>query len=334
MPRPLAAFAAGVLATAALVLTGCSDSGSAASRTTADPGGLARQGAFPLTLTHGQGEVTIPRKPERVVVLGFADAQIAAALGAPVVGAARNSSSSDGNWLGVSPGYPPKVVTLDALNPNLEKILALRPDLILMTTAQPAFGEAYEKLSAVAPVISYKNKLLQDSGDDLTRLIGRALGEDAKAERLIAKSRARLAEFAAAHPGLKGKTYAFGQEYAGSVHTVVATDGPTARFFAALGVRLPDELTGLRIEAAGTAELPAERMDLLDSADMAFFGVYGEDAEADFLKRPLVSGLGLTDRGDLHFLDINESGMLLGPNPAVTDLLLARLGPALKKAAA
>ncbi|MEU5402211.1 ABC transporter substrate-binding protein [Streptomyces sp. NPDC005963] len=332
-PLPRMLRAAMAFAVAGLVLTGCSDSDNASPRETGASNSPGQQGAFPLTLTHGQGKATIPRKPQRVVVLGFADAQIAAALGAPVVGASRNTSSSDGNWLGVSPAFSQKVLTLDALNPNLEKILALKPDLILMTTAQPSYGNAYAKLSAVAPVISYKTKLLQDSGDELTRLIGQALGEEAKAEQLIEKSHKTLADFAAAHPGLKGKTYAFGQESAGTVHTVIATDGPTARFFGTLGMRLPGPLTKLRIESAGTTQLSQENLDLLDSANVAFFGVAGQKAREDFVKRPVVSSLKLTTGGNLHFLDFNESGMLLGPNPAVTDALLAKLGPALKKAA-
>ncbi|MFE5853083.1 ABC transporter substrate-binding protein [Streptomyces sp. NPDC056500] len=332
LPRLMRAVTA--LAVAGLVLTGCSDSDTDSPREKGASDTQGQQGAFPLTLTHGQGKVTIPRKPERVVVLGFADAQIAAALGAPVVGGTRNTSSTDGNWLGVSPGFSSEVLTLDAINPNLEKILALKPDLILMTTAQPGYGSAYKKLSAIAPVVSYKNKLLQDSGDELTTLIGQALGEEKKAEQLIAKSHKSLADFAAAHPGLKGKGYAFGQEAGGTVHAVVAADGPTARFFGALGMKLPEPLVKLGIESGGKTQLSQENLDLLDNAQIAFFGVPDKKAGEAFAKRPVVSSLKLTTSGSLHFLDYNESGMLLGPNPAVTDMLLAKLGPALKKASA
>lgn len=330
LPRTL--VAAALAAVTGLALSGCGGDGSP---TVSKPSGRPAQGsgAFPVTVTHAQGTVTVPGKPERVVVLGFADAQIAAALDAPVVGATRNTSSPDGNWPGVKPAFPSDIITLDALNPNLEKIAALDPDLILMTTAQPAFGNAYDKLSEFAPVISYKEKLLHDSGDELTTLIGAALGKKDKAAELIASSRTALADFAKEHPGLRGKEYAFGQQYDGTVYAVVAPGGPTVAFFGALGMRLPGELAALPVTLGGSTAIPPERLDLLDSADVAFFGVYGAKERGAFVKRPLVSGLDLTKSGNLNFLEINEAAMLLGPNPAVTGQLLARLGPALKRIA-
>ncbi|MFE9661166.1 ABC transporter substrate-binding protein [Streptomyces sp. NPDC005955] len=323
--------AVALAAVAAVVITGCGE-GDGSGRAGAS-GAPASDGGFPVTVTHAQGKATVPRKPERVIALGFADAQIAAALDAPVVGVARNTAAPDGNWPGVSPAYPKDVVTLDSLNPNLEKIAALDPDLILMTTAQPAFGTAYAKLSAIAPVVSYKEQLLHDSGDELTRLIGAALGEEEKAQKLIDSSREALTAFARKHPGLKGKRYAFGQQYSGTVYAVVARGGPTATFFGELGMALPKELASLEVAAGGGAPIAPERLDLLDTADVAFFGVYGDDERAKFTKRPLVADLALVKDRDLHFLDLNEAMMLLGPNPAVTEGLLDRLGPALAAAA-
>ncbi len=221
MTRRTDRLVAAVAVLVVIALAGCAT-------TTESPAEPSRDDTFPVTITHGQGTVTVERKPERVVALGFADAQIAAALDAPVVGVARNSSSADGNWPGVSPPYPADIVTLDAMTPNVEQIAALRPDLILMTTAQPAFSQSYEELAAVAPV----------------------------------------------------------------------------------------------------------NLDLLDTADVAFFGIFSDPDRTEFTGQPLIAGSSLMTSGNLHYLTGDEADLLLGPNPAVTDALLEQLRPALEKLAA
>ncbi|SDI45286.1 iron complex transport system substrate-binding protein [Sinosporangium album] len=332
-PRPLIPALALALA---LALAGCgapsSGTASSAGSAPAASGPPSAEG-FPVTVTHGLGTTTIPHKPRRVVALGFADAQIAAALDAPVVGVARNPSAKDGNWPGVTPPYPAALQSLDSLTPNLERVAALKPDLILMTTAQPAFGSAYARLSTIAPVIPYKNELLQDSGDDLTLMIGQALGESAKATELVARSRERLAAFAAEHPTLKGKKYVFGQQYSGNIYIVAAPDGPSAAFFSALGMKQPDELAALPVQQGGAGQLSEERLDLLDTADVGFFGVYTDKERAEFEGRPLASSLDLVKKGNLHYVTLDDASLLLGPNPAVTETLLERLRPALEKIA-
>jgi iron complex transport system substrate-binding protein len=318
MRRRLSAF----LLVAGLALAGC---GGAATEGTAPGVGAA----FPVTITHGQGTVTIPAAPQRVVVLGLADTQIAAALGAPIVGGTSNPTTQDGAWLGVSPQVPAELRTLDSITPNVEAIAALRPDLILMTSAQPSFAAAYEQISAVAPTVSYKAALLQDSGDDLVRLIGQALGKDAEAEALVQRSEDRLAQWRAAHPAIEGKGYLFGQYAQGGTYVVMAEDGPTARFFDKLGVRVPEPLATLPIWQAGMAQVAPENLGVLDSADVGFVGV--ADGGTAFTGQPLAAELSLLRSGGLHFLTYDQSGLLLQPNPATTDTVLELIGPMLEQ---
>jgi iron complex transport system substrate-binding protein len=311
-----------VLAAAATLLVGCGGG-----QETATP--PVANGAFPVTITHGQGTVTIPAAPQRVVVLGLADTQIAAALGAPIVGATINPSSPDGAWRGVTPQVPAELRTLDSITPDVEAIAALRPDLILMTSAQPGFSAAYEQISAIAPTISYKTALLQDSGEDLTRMIGRALGKDAEAEALIRESSERLASFKADHPGLQGKAYAFGQYAQGTTYVVIAQDGPTAKLFDAVGVRLPDPIAALPVWQAGMAQVAPENLGVLDSADVAFFAV--SDGGQAFTAQPLVGNLVLVRSGGIHFLAPDQASLLLQPNPATTAAVLDLIGPLLEQ---
>ncbi|MGH3985313.1 MAG: ABC transporter substrate-binding protein [Pseudonocardiaceae bacterium] len=150
----------------------------------------------------------------------------------------------DANFLGVDPPLSSDVITIDPVTPNIEQIAAFEPDLILATTAQPAYGQAYDELSAIAPVISYKTALLEDPAEDLVDLIGTALGEQARADALLAESDAAIEAYARAHPELEGVTYAFGQHFAGNTAVVVADDAPSTELLGRLGMRLPDQLAG------------------------------------------------------------------------------------------
>ncbi|WP_226361725.1 ABC transporter substrate-binding protein [Pseudonocardia sp. ICBG1142] len=294
---------------------------------TSDPAGPAGA-AFPVTVPHGQGEAVVPAPPQRVVVLGAGDAQIASALGAPVVGAVRNPAAPDGSWRGVDPPLPAGVSTLDPLAPDLEAVAALRPDLILMTTAQPGYAAAYPRLATIAPTVSYRHALLQDAGEDLTRMIGAALGRADAAEALIARSDAALARFRAELG--PDRRYVFGQYAAGTTYLVTAPDGPSVRFFERIGLTVPPAVAALPPWQAGIAQLPDEQLGLLDDADVVLIGVPTDGEGREFTTRPLVARGPLVREGRLHLLSVADSALLLTPNPASTPALIETLRPLLE----
>ncbi|WP_028923801.1 ABC transporter substrate-binding protein [Pseudonocardia acaciae] len=299
------------------------------------PGPAASGAQAPaVVVQHGQGAATVPAKPRRVVAVGSADVQIAAALGANLVAVVRNPSSPDGNWPGTAK-LAPEVLALDLVTPNLERIAAARPDLILATSAQPEYHAQYQKLSAIAPVVSYRRSLLLDSGDDLTRMIGAALGEDARAAAMVDDSRRRMERFVSEHPRVRGMSYAFGQYGSGNLHLVMADDTTSARFLTALGMRVPDPLKRLGTTdntRFGMTPLGPELLATLDSADVAFISTYGEGARQELTANPLVAGLRMRADGRLHLISVDLAGELLMPNPAITAHLLDELAPLVAKA--
>lgn len=314
---------------AALALAGC-----AAPEGPSDETPAAGDGAFPVTVTHGQGTVTIDADPERVVALGSADAQIAAALDLPIVGAVSNPSSEDGNWPGIASPLSEDVATLDSVEPNLEQIAQMEPDLILATTAQPAYAELYDQLSEIAPVISYKTTPLQDSGDDLVSLIGEASGESEAASALIEESDQEIDAFAAEFPQLDGATYAFGQYAGGVTYLIVSPSALSVQFMNRLGLVVPDEIGALWDEddtsyaaSVGMITPSNEQLDLLDAADVAFISAYGDGAAEEFTSIPLVSSLELRGADRLHLIDQDLAAPLLQPNPATTTYVLDQLRP-------
>jgi iron complex transport system substrate-binding protein len=335
-PRPVrlvAVVLAGTLAVLGAAACGDDTGGDDTAAGTATETGSG--GTFPVTIDHAQGSATIETRPERVVAVGVADIQIAAALGAPIVGAVRNPTSEDGTWYGVDPALPADVTLLGYETPNLEQIAALRPDVILATTAYPGYGDAYDELSAIAPVVSYKSQLLGDSGDELTTMIGDALGQPDAATELIESSHRAVEEFVAARPGLEGKTYALGQYYEGSLQVLAGQDTPSVQFLATFGLSVPDELAALDNGGlpSGMASLSAEQIELLDTADAAYIRPYGDGAAQQLDAEPLVTTLRLTRQGALHHISDDLMSLLFSPNPAVTDHILDDFGPYLDQLA-
>lgn len=289
-------------------------------------GSSCTSGSFPVSIRHAQGTTTIERAPERVVALGSADVQIAQALGAHLVGVAQNDYSSDKQWLGVEPALQDDVTLLPAVEPDLEKVTALKPDLILVTTAQPGYSKAFDKLNKIAPTVSYQKGLLEDSGEDLTRLIGKALGVPDRAEKLIKESDQQVADYADAHPDLRGQRVAFGQYTGGQTYLVVAKSAPSTSLFRNLGMELPDDLAALPVQAApGITTVADEKLDLLKKADLVLLGVGLQSDHDAFVGKPLVAGLPVAERGGVQFMDFNHASLMLAPNPASTKAFLAEL---------
>ncbi|AHH97092.1 iron-siderophore ABC transporter substrate-binding protein [Kutzneria viridogrisea] len=301
-------------------------------------GSAPAEPGFPVTISHAKGSATVGHRPRRVVVLGSADAQIASALDLPVVAAVRSPSSADGNWPGLAKPLPAAVLTLDALNPRLEAVAAAAPDLILATSAQPAYGAVYDKLAAMAPVITYRHGLLQDDGDELVTMIGQAAGEEARARELVASSHAAIEAVKRELPGLAGRKVAFGQYTGGKTYLAASDHALSVRLLGQLGLRVPEQLSALAGQAEGYAASlgmvtpSAENLGVLDSADLALISTYGSGAREEFTRIPLVAKSSLAARGRLNLINQDLATTLLTPTPATTGYLLEQLKPLLAKA--
>lgn len=99
---------------------------------------------------HIMGETCVPINPQRIVVLDNLSLEIALVLGFKPVGAT--------DWFGKFPPYLQKktqgVVSIgDADQPNLEKILMLKPDVILFASHVAAQESSYNQLSQIAPTV-------------------------------------------------------------------------------------------------------------------------------------------------------------------------------------
>lgn len=163
---------------------------------------------FPITIEHQHGSTTIESAPERVVSFGYNEQDFLLALGVKPV-ALRPWSIDDpyptGQWAQEALGDEPALLE----ESDLELIASLNPDLIVAIYYEMK-AEEYELLRQIAPTIPRPANYI-DYGvpweEELT-IIGKALGKDDEATRLISGVDQKFADVRAAHPEWEGLTFA------------------------------------------------------------------------------------------------------------------------------
>jgi iron-siderophore transport system substrate-binding protein len=187
-----------------------SSAASSAAGSAAAESGTADAASFPVEIPNAFGKAVIPAVPERVVVIGFTEADTVLALGTVPVGIQQFVStfaSGVGPWAEpLLAGENPTVFTTFDL--NFEQIAALQPDLIIGLN-RGITAEDYPKLTAIAPTMARPAEFADFGvpGEEQVLLIGEALGKQAAASELLAEEQAQIAAAAADNPEFAGKTF-------------------------------------------------------------------------------------------------------------------------------
>ncbi|KAA6451213.1 ABC transporter substrate-binding protein [Bacillus swezeyi] len=120
------------------------------------------------------GDITVPAKPKRVVTIGYAATMLA--FGIKPLG-------ETGKYL-ASPYIKDQVTGVknigakDGVSVSVEKILDLKPDLIVSMTND---SKVYEKLSKIAPTVVYPFGTFKDAREEM-KTFGELLGKEKEAE--------------------------------------------------------------------------------------------------------------------------------------------------------
>jgi iron complex transport system substrate-binding protein len=258
------------------VLAGCSSGSTAES---AGRPAAPAQAGFPVTIDHGFGSTTIPSRPQRVLTIGFNEQDFALAFGVEPVGVRE--------FLGYDapkrPWAPESVrgkaiPTVGANELNFEKIAGLRPDLILGINSY-IDKAAYQKLSAIAPTVAQSGDVAQGatSWEDQTLTTGKALGETAKAQQIISRTRKAFADARKANPSFAGKSATFGLGSSASGSYSLGADDYRTGWLTDLGFTVPRKGQDVSFEKFG---------DVFDT-DV----VLAEGFDDKTLARPLVKKL-------------------------------------------
>ncbi|MEP0746902.1 MULTISPECIES: iron-siderophore ABC transporter substrate-binding protein [unclassified Coleofasciculus] len=131
------------------------------------------------------GETKVPVNPQRVIVLGNLENVLA--LGIKPVGA---TTLGDGEFLSYLRNQTEGITKLGINGqPSLEKILFLKPDLILGWSWDE---EIYEKLSQIAPTVFVEGSI---TWKEWLRTFAEALGKTPEAEKLLRNYNQRVETF-------------------------------------------------------------------------------------------------------------------------------------------
>ena len=318
-----------------LLVLGAAGCGAGGSGDTATRGEEGTSGGT-RTIEHKYGATEIPGVPERVVTVGFSDQDAALALRVTPVGVR--------DWFGDQPQatWPwardelgdAKPEVLPAGELNFEQIATLRPDLIVGISSGMTEKE-YTTLSEIAPTLAQSDEYL-DFGvpwQEQTRVIGRALNQKERAEKLVTGVEERFAKAREDHSEFDGATgvVALAGGADGNYHAYGPQD-VRGRFLTALGFEVPDEIS----ELAGDsffAVISREKLDLLDADALTW--IVNPPAEQETIEDdPLYQKLDVVSEGRDIFLGVNEplAGALSFSTVLSLPFLLDKLVPQLAAA--
>jgi len=261
----------GRLLAAGVLLAGvaaCGDSGEADDTT---GGGDTR------TVETAMGPVEVPADPERVVVLDTGELDNTLALGVTPIGAV--TTDVDSEYLGYLGDSTDGIETVGTINePNLEKIAAADPDLILSSKVR--HEKLYDNLSDIAPTVFSES--VGYTWKENVRLHAEALGRQDEADELMAAYDRRAAEIAddladdatiSLVRFVPGETRLYSEK---SFSGVITND---------VGAKVPEPARG----ADTFIELSQEKLGLADG-DYILTSTYGA---ADDTERSDITGSGL-----------------------------------------
>jgi iron-siderophore transport system substrate-binding protein len=307
--RPVAAL----VALLALLLAACGSGGSDAPAAAPAPG-------FPVTIPHAFGQTTVPTTPQRVVTVGYNDADFALALGTVPVGVRDFIGAFDETtrpWAQQAlNGARPEMVGGNEI--DIEKVASLQPDLILGVYSYMDRA-TYDRLSRIAPTVADPVENVAAPWQEQTRITARALGVPERGEQVVGDVERRFADARAANPQLAGKGIAVAL-VASNEYNLLGRDDARTQVFTGLGLTVPEV----------TEALSNEQLGRLDQQGVAVLGVPPQAA----LANPLFANLGAVRADRVAFLGDEASpvaGALGFSSPLSLPFALDRIVPQLAR---
>ncbi|MEU6000108.1 iron-siderophore ABC transporter substrate-binding protein [Streptomyces sp. NPDC047197] len=248
------------------------------------------------------GDVKVPVAPKRVVVLDTAELDSAITLGVKPVGSTHVEASSG------FPSYLPKEKVSgikdvgEMLNPNMEAIAALDPDVIL--TSKIRHAAKYEQLKQIAPTVMTENTGYP--WKENFQVHADALGKKPEAKKIVSAYDAHAEQVTSAVGGpAKAK--------ATEVNVVRFVEGADIRIYGErtyIATLLKDVGLGRPAVAAKAKDgfsydVSPEKIDLAD-ADVIFRSTYGDpkkSKQTQTVGSSLWKNMDAVKKGNVHTVD-------------------------------
>jgi len=299
--------------------------------------------AFPVTITSALGDAVIKEKPERIATWGWSAQDAVLSLGQVPVAIPEFAY---GGVDGVLPWVTEKIQELGGEQPTLlkggdngsanpEEFVAARPDVILA----PYSGltqEEFDALSKIAPVVAYPDQPWATSWQDQTLLVGKALGLEAEAQKLVDDTNANVEALGAQYPELRGKSFAYGANNQPEILNVYRDTDPRVQLLTQLGMTVApsvEELAPADADRSYFFGLAYENLNKLTSDVLVAY--FGDQAAADaFVKDPLVAAMPQVKSGAFAPI-VGESFVMASSAPTTLSIpwMLDQYVPQLAEAA-
>jgi len=286
----------------------------------------ARRAEGPRTVRHALGTARVPAEPRRVVTMDpFAALQVALEVGVPVVGSAA-FPNDDPYPAYLEDAQVEGIEDIGYAEPNLEKIAALRPDLVI--GAQDFVEPAYAQLSRIAPTVALE---FTYDWKRTVRTVADVLGRPGAMDPAIAAFERRAAQFRRHNREVLARTTVTVIRVVSDALRIHTDQHFQGRVLAEAGVRRPARQ---RVSAEAVREDPGasiieigpERIGLLDADVILNMGTGGgfegeqEDTLERFASTKLWQRLDAVRNGRVHQVD--DDHWLNVASPEAAELIL------------
>lgn len=297
---------------------------------------------YPVVIKHAFGTTTIARKPQRVATVAWANHEVPLALGIVPVGfAAANFGDDDGD--GLLPWVAKQLSELGASKPVLfdegdgidfEAVAATQPDVILAAYSGLSQSD-YDTLSQIAPVVAYPVSPWATDWCEMIRLNSAGLGMAPEGEALIKRIEGEIAQVAAGHSQLKGKSAMFVTHLDATNLSVVnfyTANDSRVKFFTDLGLTSPKSVAEATKPGQFAAGVSAERVDAFDDVDIVV--TYGSQPLLKAMRAdPLLARMPAVAHDAIVMLGRDPLGTASNPTPLSISWVLKDYADLLAKAA-
>lgn len=297
---------------------------------------------YPVVIKHAFGTTTIAKKPQRVATVAWANHEVPLALGIVPVGfAAANFGDDDGD--GLLPWVAKQLSEMGAAKPVLfdegdgidfEAVAATQPDVILAAYSGLSQSD-YDTLSQIAPVVAYPVSPWATDWREMIRLNSAGLGMAPEGEALIKRIEGEIAQVAAGHQQLKGKSAMFVTHLDATNLSVVnfyTANDSRVKFFTDLGLTSPKSVAKATKPGQFAAGVSAERVDAFDDVDIVV--TYGSQPLLKAMRAdPLLARMPAVAHDAIVMLGRDPLGTASNPTPLSISWVLKDYADLLAKAA-
>ncbi|AIK37272.1 iron siderophore-binding protein [Bacillus pseudomycoides] len=273
-----------------------------------------------ITVEHAMGKTEVPANPKRVVVLTNEGTEALLTLGVTPVGAAESPTGNP--WYPHTKDKLKNVKTVGTeLQPNVEAIASLKPDLIIGNKLR--HEKIYEQLKGIAPTVF--SETLRGEWKDNFKLYAKAVNKDKEGQKVLADYDKRIKD-------LKGK---LGDKVNQEISMVRFMPGDVRIYHG-------DTFSGVILKELGfkrpgdqnkndfaERNVSKERIPAMDG-DIIFYFTYdkgnekkGSELEKEYINDPLFKNLNASKNGKVYKVDDviwNTAGGVMAANLMLDDI--------------